>query len=202
MIASNTTRTPGTTTRGHRPAAQKGVVLVFALIALVAMTLAALAMMRSTETSNLVAGNIGLKQGAAQEADRIMNVAFACLDSSGALLSASLENNRTTCNYYASVQPDTQRPFGIPDVLETVSGTTDPATGNTSAFVIERLCSATGAFSDQNCLESPFGKKMEFEDHNWRILATPPQALYRISIKVSGPRNVAAYSQMILNAAR
>lgn len=184
----------------RRPGRQSGVVLLFALIALVAMTLAALALIRSADTSNLVAGNIALKQGAIQEADRIMNTAFACLDGGGALLAVSLDANSTTCNYYAFIQPDVKKPFGIPDVLENTSGATDPATGNTSAYVIERLCNAAGPWRAQTCLSSPFGKGPPDLDGFGSDPTVPDQALYRISIKVSGPRNVATYSQMVLNA--
>jgi Tfp pilus assembly protein PilX len=176
------------------------VVLVLALIVLVAMTLAALSLMRSVDTSNLVAGNVALKQAAVQEADRIMNVAFACLDSGGTLLSQSLENDNSTCNYYASMRPDTVRPFGVPDVLETVSGVTDPVTGNTSSYVIERMCSTAGAWSSDTCVESPFGRASSYTKDDRPGALTPPQGLYRISVKVSGPRNVAAYSQMVMNA--
>ena len=188
----------GTRFRGH--SAQRGVVILFALIVLVGMTLAALAMVRSVDTSNLVAGNIAIKQGAIQEADKIMNVAFACLDSGGALLTQVLENDNTTCNYFASLQTDTAKPYGVPDVLETAPGVTDPVTQNTSAYVIERMCSATGVWSATTCTESPFGKASSTRDTHQGGGLPPTQALYRISVKVSGPRNTAAYSQMIMNA--
>jgi type IV pilus assembly protein PilX len=194
---------PQAAAHGRCPRAQRGVVLFFALIALVAMTLAALAFVRSVDTSNLVAGNVALKQGAIQEADKIMNTAFACLDSGGALLAVSLAANNATCNYYASLQPDATKPFNIPDVLESAAGTTDPATGNTSAYVIERMCSAVGNWSPSapaSCAESPFGKSAAYHDGRLTSALTPPQGLYRISIKVSGPRNVVTYSQMIMNA--
>jgi type IV pilus assembly protein PilX len=180
---------------------EKGVVLFMALIALVAMTLAAIALVRSVDTSNLVAGNVALKQGAVHEADKIMNIAFNCLDRGGALLNAgSLGANSATCNYYASLQPDLVRPYGIPDVLESApGGITEASTRNTTTYVIERMCTAPGTWTPVNCVESPFGRAARFTDRGVSAL-TPPQALYRISVKVSGPRNVAAYSQMVLNA--
>lgn len=189
-------------TGGLPRGAQKGAVLFFTLIALVAMTLAALAMVRSVDTGNLVAGNIALKQGAIQEADKIMNTAYACLDTSGALSGTTTDrgsNSVATCNYYSFLQADANKPLGMPDALETTTGTTDPLTGNTSAYVIERMCNATGTWSASTCVESPFGKAPVLTDRTLPAL-TPPQALYRISIKISGPRNVAAYSQMIMNA--
>ena len=187
---------------GLQPGAQKGAVLFFTLIALVAMTLAALAMVRSVDTGNLVAGNIALKQGAIQEADKIMNTAYACLDTGGALAGTATDrgaNSVATCNYYSFLQADVLKPIGMPDVLETTAGTLNSMTGNTSAYVIERMCSTEGSWSASTCVESPFGKAPVLTDRA-QVGLTPPQALYRISIKISGPRNVAAYSQMIMNA--
>lgn len=179
---------------------QRGVVLFFTLIVLAAMTLAALALVRSVDTTNLVAGNIALKQGAVQEADRMMNAAFTCLDSGGALLALDLGANTNTCNYYASLQPDVIKPFGVPDVLEVTPGVADAATGNTSSFVIERMCTAVGAWSEANCVASPFGKSVT-PTNRGKPSFTPPQALYRVSVRVAGPRNSITYSQMIMNSA-
>ena len=176
--------------------------MFFTLIALVAMTLAALAMVRSVDTGNLVAGNISLKQGAVQEADKIMNTAFTCLDTGGALLAlpAMLQSNQGTCNYFASLQADTLRPYGMPDILEATAGTTDPTTGNTRAYVIERLCNAVGPWTEATCMESPFGKPAAYGDVRTIKPLTPVQAMYRISVKVTGPRNVVSYSQMVMNS--
>lgn len=203
-----------TAMRCRRPGAQAGAILFFTLIALVAMTLAALAMVRSVDTSNLVAGNVALKQGAIQEADRIINTAFACLDSGGELLPLGLESTVATCNYYAFLQPDRLAPFGVPDLLEVTPGVLDPVTQNTSSYVIERMCTdptpfpplpsitgltTTGAWNEPTCIASPFGKAMSYTDRGKPAL-TPTQGLYRISVMVRGPRNVVSYSQMVMNA--
>jgi type IV pilus assembly protein PilX len=181
---------------------QQGVVLFMAMIALVAMMLAAVALVRSVDTANMVAGNIAMKQGALQEADKLMNEAFACLDKGGKLLGSgvSLANDHdTVCNYYASLQDDTEKPFGIPDILEEVTGAKNDTTGNTVTYVIERMCTAAGAWDPVNCMESPFGKAAKYTDRAEAALV-PVQALYRISVKVKGPRGVTSYSQMVLNA--
>lgn len=186
--------------RGLNAGNQAGVVLFFTLIALVAMTLAALALVRSVETSNMVAGNIALKQGAMQEADRMMNTAFACLDSGGSLLTVPLNDNNAVCNYYASFQADINSPFGVPDVLETKTGTLNSLTGNRSAYVIERMCKSAGAASIINCVQGPLGRAPPGEDTDIPPEPTLNQTLYRISVKVTGPRNTVAYTQMIMNA--
>lgn len=48
---------------------QRGVVLFFALIALVAMSLAAVALIRSVDTSTLIAGNLAFKQATKNSAE-------------------------------------------------------------------------------------------------------------------------------------
>lgn len=200
------THQPHTTIESHHvrkaqtPFRQKGAVLFFTLVALAIMTLAALAMVRSVDTSNLVAGNIALKQGAIQEADRIMNTAFACMDSGGALTALpDLNTNNAACNYYASLQPDTIKPFGFPEVLEATAYAEDLATKNRSSFVIERMCSTAGAWSEATCIVSPFGKKAD-KSNRAELTLTAMQALYRISVKVVGPRNVVTYSQTVVSA--
>lgn len=181
------------------PFRQRGVVLVMTLVALVAMTMAALAMVRSVDTSNLVAGNVTAKQAAMQEAQGVLDVAFRCLDAGGALATGPFAANSATCNYYATLQPDIAKPYSIPDVLEAAPGTLNTTTGFTSAYVIERMCDpGTTGWEQAKCTESPYGKAAT---HTNRIRRGVPsyQALYRVSVKVSGPRNVAAYAQMIVS---
>ena len=48
---------------------QQGVVLVIALIALMAISLAGVALMRSVDSSNVVSGNIAFNEAAIQMAD-------------------------------------------------------------------------------------------------------------------------------------
>lgn len=50
-------------------AKQRGLVLFFALIALVAMSLAAVALIRSVDTSTIIAGNLAFRQSATTSAD-------------------------------------------------------------------------------------------------------------------------------------
>lgn len=188
----------------NRRRCQAGVTLFLTLIALVGMTLAAIAMMRSIDTGNIIAGNLALKQGASHEADKGINVAFNCMDG-GLLKTVDLRANNATCNYYATLQPDVNRPFGIPDILETAPETagltTNAITGNKVTFVIERMCAAgTVAFAEATCITSPFGRKEEGGDGHLPPKITAPQALYRISVKVAGPRSVATYTQMVMNA--
>ncbi|MEJ7807583.1 MAG: hypothetical protein WKG03_16870, partial [Telluria sp.] len=61
------------------PLRQRGVVLLMALIALVALTLAGLAMVRSVDTGNVIAGNMAFRQAAMQQVDVGIEAAFIAL---------------------------------------------------------------------------------------------------------------------------
>ena len=65
--------------RASLPSRVRGAVLFISLIVLVAMTLAGIAMMRSVDTGNLIAGNLAFEQGAMQAADRGIEQAFQWL---------------------------------------------------------------------------------------------------------------------------
>jgi len=66
------------------PKRQRGVVLILTLIVLVAMTLAAIALVRSVDTGNVVAGNMAFKEGATQAGDAGTEAAIAYLRTGGA----------------------------------------------------------------------------------------------------------------------
>ncbi|MDD3884197.1 MAG: hypothetical protein PHW66_04605 [Gallionella sp.] len=63
----------------YMPKKQSGVILLLTLIVLVAMTLATIALIRSVDTTNVVAGNIAFKQAATQVADEGTELAIQCL---------------------------------------------------------------------------------------------------------------------------
>ncbi len=74
--------------------------LLFALMALAAMLLAAVALVRSVDSGALVLGNLGFKQEATQAADRAAEVARAWLLTTAVDLTADSPAN----GYYATSQ--------------------------------------------------------------------------------------------------
>ncbi len=56
---------------------QRGVILIITLIVLVAMTLASIAMVRSVDTSTVIAGNLAFKQSATASGDAGLEAAIA-----------------------------------------------------------------------------------------------------------------------------
>ena len=83
---------------GARRARQAGVVLMMALIVLVAMTLAGIALVRSVDTSNIIAGNLAFKQAATNSGDTGVEAAAAWL----AANSAALNNDASRPGYASS----------------------------------------------------------------------------------------------------
>ena len=88
--------------------AQRGVSLLFALLALAAISLAAVALVRSVDSGVQVIGNLSFKQDATAAADRAGEVARAWLMAPGRDL---LADSATGVGYYASSQ-DTLDPTG------------------------------------------------------------------------------------------
>lgn len=149
--------------------AQGGVTLLMALIALVALSLATLALVRSIDTGSLVLGNIGFKQDATASADLAAQQAVTWLT----VNNASLSTNATASGYYASTTTDVdvtgqQLPTVTTRVLVdwdqnscsgnsvgtcSLNSTGANAIGdgsNTARYVIFRLCSAAG---DENAVD-------------------------------------------------
>lgn len=83
-----------------RARAQRGVSLLFALLALVALSLGTLALVRSVDTGSLLLGNIGFKQDATSAADQAARQAIDWLTTNSAVLNTDISTN----GYYASTK--------------------------------------------------------------------------------------------------
>jgi type IV pilus assembly protein PilX len=85
------------TPRSHRPrTAQRGVVLISAILLLVVMTLLALAMFRSFGIQELIAGNVREKQRALQSAESAAQYAELWLTAPGNILTNSVDCSTTS----------------------------------------------------------------------------------------------------------
>lgn len=158
-----------------RARVQRGVSLLFALLALVALSLATLALVRSVDTSALLLGNLGFKQDATSAADQAARQAINWLTLNNATLNTDLPAN----GYYASTQELAADGVTIKPPIDvtgqqistanrqlvdwdgngcrsssngTFSGCTVLPTsagtinGNTASYVVFRLCSKPGDY--------------------------------------------------------
>ncbi len=154
---------------------QSGLALMVALIALAAMTMAGVALVRSIDTNVLIAGNLAFRQNATVSADAGIESARNWLMKQN---TEALKNNIEGEGYYAT-RMDTS---GVDGKGSDITGSRTQssadnykwkdangdelagaysakceaaidATGNRICYVIHRLCSGTGAIDDSanNC---------------------------------------------------
>ena len=154
--------TPGIrATRGAQATAarQRGVVLFVALIVMVAMSLAAIALVRSVDTTNRAIGNLAFRQAAIQPAALAVEDAAQALfldqNKKNATLISNKDADLSDWNYYSSWQKSDDA-NGIPKKLQKKSNfdlkrtLTDDA-GNEIRYVIERMCVQPGPPLVDNC---------------------------------------------------
>jgi Tfp pilus assembly protein PilX len=172
---------------------QKGLVLFVALIALVSMSLAAAALIRSVDTSTLIAGNLAFKQSAAMSADTSITLASNYIDARGG--TSVLENSIPADGYYATANTlDYSAAATWTNANSEPAGGTD-SSGNTVRYVLERICAGAGASNALNCLlgESEGAKENIPGSEPAPNTGTTP--VYRITSRVTGPKNTLTYIQ-------
>lgn len=186
---------------------QSGVVLIVALIMLIAMTLAALTLVRSVDTANIIAGNLSFQQAATHAGDRGVEAAIAWIENNSALLTGNVPAsgyaangltaapskpaNETWDAYWARVWAP--RPA--------VAMATDVATGTTVSYVIDRLCTNIGApTGGAVCSESPIIGILpgNAEEAGEKQIAAASQVYYRVTARITGPRNTLSYVQAVV----
>jgi type IV pilus assembly protein PilX len=190
------------------PRRQRGVVLFVALIIMVAMSLAAVALIRSVDTTSAVIGNLAFRQASVLPANLAVEKAAAALfldaDPAGTGQIADKTADLLTQNYFAKLQPG-EDVRGVPAPLKTkllAQGLPGPAlsdnAGNDIFYVIERMCVDVGPATKQNCeLRAP--KLAAGGTVNEVTLPTPaPLPYYRVTVRVDGPQNTTSFVQAML----
>ena len=201
-----------TRTRPLRPmqpiSRQRGIVVFIALIAVVLMSLAAVALMRSVHTNTLVVGNIAFRQAAQAMAAAAVEKAVYVMFPPTALI-ADLKVNDPARNYYASLQPG-QDSMGVPALLQgdlsgyagqIIRDSTNAAIAITARYVIERMCDddALGKDATPNDCEMIPPKQSPAKETNLKKgIVLPKIPYYRMTVRVDGPGNSVAYSQAML----
>lgn len=193
---------------GHGP--QRGIVLIVALLVLVAMSLAAVGLVRSGLTSNRIAGNLAFQQAATQSAEVGIETAIAWLElnNTGTNLHNHIDIDAShPVGYFASRQDpaSTQSWDAFWDTVLVPTGRVNTlpadAAGNTVSFVIQRLCNGTGdPTTGIGCDVSPASLSAEGNSKGSGVVAllTTSQYYYRISARVAGPRNTVGFVQAVV----
>jgi Tfp pilus assembly protein PilX len=181
------------------PRRQRGVVLVISLIVLVALSLAGIALVRSTDTGTIISGNAAYRMGAMQAVDTGVETAFTATTSdTGFQAAPTTAVTSASGQYFPVIQADANAD-GIPDVTwSAVPAAT--VNGNDVRWVVERLCSQNIAAAQselimQNCAVVPGPPNMSFKAG----IIAPNNAIqsvaFRVTVRVTGPKNAIVYSQ-------
>lgn len=200
------------------PSRQEGVVLMVALIILVALSIAGIALFRSVDTTNLIAGNLAFQQSAthAGEAGSEEAIRSFLEASTPAALQADSFSNAYAASTPASGNPaswDTYwattinpNPVAMPVAAKTcvdrVCTLPTDAAGNTVSYTIQRLCLTAG---DPTLVTTGCASGEQQAALTGGSLApgkVPPkqvtQYYYRITSRIAGPRNTLSYIQTII----
>jgi type IV pilus assembly protein PilX len=203
---------------------QRGVVLLFSLIALVIMLIAAVALVRSFQSSMFTAGNIAFKRDLQNQGERAVTKVLTEFRT-GALNTPSVRADPVIAKNYSAVMLDVDT-HGIPLALQ--NNTTFAAVGDTAnditpatdaslpanqiqsiRYVIDRLCSVVGdetTLGATSCVLAnnpvPAGTSSSNLLSADRaplcptcVSASPQGVVYRLSVRVNGPRNTQSFFQ-------
>lgn len=201
-------------------ARQQGVVLIVSLIILVALTIAGIALVRSVDTSNIIAGNIAFQQSALHSGDSGAEDAIAKFIEKD-VAKDNLFTNHLEEGYAATTQVGGKNPVSqeedwnntiqLLSVTRSVKNKTcgggtctlpPDAAGNIVTYAIQRLCQFEGdpLLAPTGCAS---GKRLAALvggslSSGSSALPQATQYYYRITSRIDGPRNTLTYIQTIV----
>ncbi|GAB1392453.1 hypothetical protein MASR1M60_06160 [Rhodocyclaceae bacterium] len=186
---------------------QRGATLFLALIILVVMLLGGAALFRVVDSGMLVTGNIAMQRSATRSGDAAVEAAATWLSGAG----SSLYNDNGSAGYIASglaYFKGTNQTWA--EYWSVLAGAVSPVTlaedaaGNTSAYLIQRLCDQPGApFSDGpppvSCTTPPRGTSTGSSmGAGFIALNRPTGTYYRVLVRTTGTRGAVSYLQVMM----
>jgi len=205
---------------------QRGVILFIALIVMVVMSLAAIALMRSVDTTTAVIGNLAFRQASMLPANFAMEDAVAGLFADANPASIARISDITAddlAQNYCSTHPcggdGADDAFGVPPKLQTIAAAgarvrkQQDGAGNTITYLIERMCNPAAAGIP--AVVAPAAGPAS--TRSWCDMAPPKQppgatindpsagldfrqVFYRVTVRVDGPAgtNTVSFAQAML----
>lgn len=192
---------------------QRGLVLFFALIALLVLSLAAVALIRSVDTSTIIAGNLAFKQSATTSGDAGVESAINWLRAADAAnVALNVLNNpahafnvtNAASGYYSNADPALSLFADATwNAITAIPEVTDNS-GNRIRYIIQRMCrNANTPIQTADCLFSgaivdtggqniPLPQEICSGD-GCPVAGQSPQI--RITARTQGPKNTVSYVQ-------
>jgi type IV pilus assembly protein PilX len=191
------------------PRTERGVVVFIALIVLVAMTLAGLAVMRSSNTAILTAGNLSFKQGSVLAGDAGLERGIVDFLRNATTGAVTLEQDVPLQGYYATwydgdpTLGKTFDPITWPDWDKpTLRGSAGKdSAGNTVYYVIHRMCRVKGPVSQDDCvvlggdLSSSSKGGGQYGEKAIKDISRP---YFRLTARIEGPKQTISYVQSMI----
>jgi type IV pilus assembly protein PilX len=181
---------------------QQGVVLIFSLIVLLILAIGAVAVLRSVNSSLLSAGNLAFHRDLVNQAEQALSTVLTEFKTNGPPLNGATIADLPAANYVSSALPTNAQ--GVPLVLldnaafALVGSAANILPGATPdvtiRYIIDRLCTNTGNANIVNCVQST-GLPTGGTANKNTALAPPSATVYRVSVRVDGPRNTQAFLQ-------
>jgi Tfp pilus assembly protein PilX len=197
---------------------QQGIVLFIALVALLALSLAGLALMRSVSSGVLVAGNLGFKRATLAASGHAVEAARRWI----VLNTGALNNDQVAAGYWSTWGDGRNGATGSGGNPGQIDGSlplapsgggwspaaTVPSGGWLSyRYVIHRMCNPTlgtgQAPNPASCLGTTStgsaGSSQGGTSYGRpQIILTTDQAYFRITVAIQGPRNSVSYVQAMV----
>jgi hypothetical protein len=196
---------------------QQGTVLLITLVILAVLMISGVALVRSFDTSLFQAGNIAFKRDLVNQGERVVPAVSTAFEKGALATPSARANSMPAGNYSATILPSNAQgvPLALLDdslfdrVASKENNISVPEQGVTISYVVDRQCSTAGldtSLGEGDCIfaeaPSPPGgsdyMSVRAEDPaagGGGQGATQPQVVYRISIRVDGPRNTQAFLQ-------
>ena len=190
---------------------QRGVVLFVALIAMVILSLAGLALMRSIDESTGVAGNLAFRHSSMNPVNQSIEEAIAAIFKQKTLPDQIADHPAN--NYFAELQPGESK-SGVPAVLQgtysamltaytgaglTAAPYTDAVSGAEVRYVVERVCNFPAKTQPEiigHCDILPPKVPNAGTDNKVKPIPLPPIPIFRVTVRADIPNtNATSYAQ-------
>ena len=206
------------------PRRQRGVVLIFVLIAVLILMIGAVALVRSFQGSMFLSGNLAFKRDLQNQGERAVDRVLANFRTAGPLATSAARAVHNAALHYSATTLPTNA-MGIPtaltsatqyatvaDASQDINASTDASIAGQAVaiqYVVDRLCNAQGdekSLGSGDCVLSstpvPSGTSSSNQLSADRaplcatcVSAAPQGVVYRITMKLQGPRGTHSFFQ-------
>jgi Tfp pilus assembly protein PilX len=177
--------------------------MIFSLIVLVILAIGAVALVRSMNTSLVTSGNLAFHHDLVNQGEQAVSAVMTMFKNGTPPLSGITTADNINANYKSTMLPTNAQ--GVPTVLlgndATFGAVGLPANDIFGAtpdvvirYVVDRMCTLTGIASTLDCVQATSEPPGGTGNRNTAV-APPTATVYRLSVRVSGPRNTQAFLQ-------